>query len=303
MAIYRERSCTVCGSVYKPTSPNQKTCRGEGCILEITRRADRRRYKRNQKHYKRSCLDCGTGFETTDSRRKYCGSKECSEARLQRQRGRTEERRRGTRVEEKKDYYEDNKEYISDRKKKHYREVLHPDREVKEGNNIAILTYDFVKEYIEDCGYKLIDKVYINNHTKMDILCRNGHVWSTNFHNLKDNKNECPICVAGSISKISQRWLDVFDIPQDYREYRLDGVGGKRGFIVDGFDPKTNTVYEFLGDFWHGNPEVFDQDDINGVNKKSFGKLYKKTMNRIKLLRKNGYKVVYIWEKDFKEQE
>lgn len=28
-----------------------------------------------------------------------------------------------------------------------------------------------------------------------------------------------------------------------------------RIFKVDGFDPIINTIYEFYGDFWHGNPK------------------------------------------------
>jgi hypothetical protein len=58
-------------------------------------------------------------------------------------------------------------------------------------------------------------------------------------------------------------------------------------------------VYEFLGDYWHGNPKIYNKNDINTRVNKTFGQLYKETFTRFKKLRKLGYKIVYIWEKDF----
>lgn len=40
-------------------------------------------------------------------------------------------------------------------------------------------------------------------------------------------------------------------------EYRIEGVGK-----VDGFCEQTNTVYEYHGDYWHGNPDIY----INKMN-------------------------------------
>jgi hypothetical protein len=67
----------------------------------------------------------------------------------------------------------------------------------------------------------------------------------------------------------------------------------------DGYDSKTNTVYEFLGNFWHGNPEIYNQDDVNPVNKKKFGDLYKNTIERENNIKNAGYNLITIWEKDF----
>ena len=40
---------------------------------------------------------------------------------------------------------------------------------------------------------------------------------------------------------------------------------------------------------------------INPTNKKSYGELYKDTIKKINKLRQADYKVIYVWEKDFKE--
>lgn len=58
-------------------------------------------------------------------------------------------------------------------------------------------------------------------------------------------------------------------------------------------------AYEFDGDFWHGNPAIYDSNDINPRNKKSFGELYTKTVEKHNLLKKAGYTVISIWESDF----
>ena len=69
-------------------------------------------------------------------------------------------------------------------------------------------------------------------------------------------------------------------------------------YIVDGYDSKTNTVYEYLGDYWHGNPKIFKSNEYNKTNGQTFGELYEKTMKRIESLKTMGYNVVYVWESD-----
>jgi hypothetical protein len=72
--------------------------------------------------------------------------------------------------------------------------------------------------------------------------------------------------------------------------------------IVDGFDSLTNTVYEFWGDFWHGNSAKYNSEDINAVTNKTFGELYKQTeIKRIKIL-ENNYNLVEIWESEFNKK-
>jgi len=54
-------------------------------------------------------------------------------------------------------------------------------------------TYEYVKEYIESKGYKLLSKEYKNNHTKLELMCPKGHkFWMTygNFH----YGQRCPQC-------------------------------------------------------------------------------------------------------------
>jgi hypothetical protein len=95
----------------------------------------------------------------------------------------------------------------------------------------------------------------------------------------------------GSISDQGTAWLDANHVP--LREHVLSV--GKRKYRVDGYNPNTNVVYEFLGSFWHGNPAVYKSTDINPVNKKTFGDLYRQTMERLTSLEDAGYVIVYVW--------
>ena len=70
-------------------------------------------------------------------------------------------------------------------------------------------------------------------------------------------------------------------------------------FLVDGYDPTTNTIYEFLGDYWHGNPKKFNPNDINRVTKTSFKTLYDDTFIKFNKLKDSGYNVKFIWESDW----
>jgi hypothetical protein len=107
----------------------------------------------------------------------------------------------------------------------------------------------------------------------------------------------CQQCGNGPVSSMSQAWLDSLAIPLDQREVLIRTT--HRNFKVDGFDRSTNTVFEFFGDYWHGNPNVYDSADMNTRVGCSFGVLYEGTMQRITELKSAGYKVVYIWEHDF----
>lgn len=109
----------------------------------------------------------------------------------------------------------------------------------------------------------------------------------------------CSRCVANS-SKKENEWLDSLGIPGLLRQHRLKL--DKKIRVVDGFDPETNTVYEFYGDYFHGNSEYYDHAWTHRLSKKTFGQLYEQTLEKERLIQKHGYKLVCIWESDFCKQ-
>ncbi len=59
-----------------------------------------------------------------------------------------------------------------------------------------------------------------------------------------------------------------------------------------------NIVVEFQGDIWHANPEMFDKNDKpNPFNDLTSEEIWNKDLKKKELAEKNGYKVLYVWEK------
>ena len=63
----------------------------------------------------------------------------------------------------------------------------------------------------------------------------------------------------------------------------------------------TNVLIEVDGDYWHGNPKLYNGELLILNSKLSCGDVYDRTFNRFKKLKTMGYTVKYIWENDWKE--
>lgn len=127
-----------------------------------------------------------------------------------------------------------------------------------------------------------------------------GYVWEMSPHTFSGYRG-CPKCDSGSrVSKMALMWI--LEIDEDaIPEQRI--LVDDKYIYVDGYNYDTGTIYEFFGDYWHGNPKVYNGNEINQTNKIRFGTLYDKTKTRVDRIRKNGYNIVYIWEKEWKERK
>lgn len=139
---------------------------------------------------------------------------------------------------------------------------------------------------------------YLGSKTKMTIICpEHGEFTQTPNNHL--NEHGCPKCSTGfHISKPEIEWLDFIGVPEEQRQKTIN-IGIKR-IYADAFDPITNTVYEFYGDYWHGNPSKYALDQVNKMSKRTFGDLYQSTIAREELIKTAGYNLVSIWESDWK---
>lgn len=95
-------------------------------------------------------------------------------------------------------------------------------------------------------------------------------------------------------SKVERAWLRSLRITGLKKQANLKGKSGAY-YCVDGYDPKTKTVYELNGGFWHGDPKKYRPEEINPKNGVSFGELYRKTMEREEDLKRAGFKLVVKW--------
>lgn len=110
------------------------------------------------------------------------------------------------------------------------------------------------------------------------------------------NGSGCPQC-NHFISKNETKWLDSLNIPKENRNKNIK-IGNNK-FNVDGIDYENKIVYEFNGDYWHGNPKYFQPNDVNPSLKMTYKEIYNKTMEKENKLKNAGYKVISIWESEF----
>jgi DNA-directed RNA polymerase subunit M/transcription elongation factor TFIIS len=160
-------------------------------------------------------------------------------------------------------------------------------------------TEEYVKNasIIHNNTYDYSDTEYIGAHSKIDIIC-NTHGKFQQKAGDHAKCHSCPKC-TNNISKEETKWLDSLNIPEEYRQQLLYIRDTK--VKTDAYDPITNTIYEYWGDFWHGNPEKYNLDDINPRNKKTYRELYEETQTKRKLILDNGYTLIEIWGSDFKK--
>jgi G:T-mismatch repair DNA endonuclease (very short patch repair protein) len=76
-------------------------------------------------------------------------------------------------------------------------------------------------------------------------------------------------------------------------EYKVENIK------ADGFCRETGEIYEYHGDFWHGNPARYNPQSMNVMVKKTFGELYQKTIEREQRIIDLGFKLVTIWETEW----
>lgn len=150
---------------------------------------------------------------------------------------------------------------------------------------------------------------YINVDTPVAAFCK---IHKLKFdicpNNALYNKySQCPGCRKGPAksSKISQKWIKWVCRSKGWKfanilcsengnEHYIKDVG-----LVDGYHKPTNTVLEFHGDYWHGNPVRFKPNKVlfSGLTAKQ---LYNRTKKKEAKIMSLGFNLIVMWEHDYR---
>lgn len=93
----------------------------------------------------------------------------------------------------------------------------------------------------------------------------------------------------------------IADLKQIYIKHALNGGEYKipnTKYRADGYSKITNTIYEFHGTIYHGDPRVCNRDENNYLGN-NYGKIYDQTLERENDIKKLGYNLVVMWEYDW----
>jgi len=73
----------------------------------------------------------------------------------------------------------------------------------------------------------------------------------------------------------------------------------EHGYQCDIFIPSIKTIIECDGDWWHGNPMLYQEEELMERQKKQ----RENDKIRTKELEEKGYKVIRLWEQDIKQMD
>jgi len=166
---------------------------------------------------------------------------------------------------------------------------------------------DFLKMF-EECAtihsnkYIYSDVCRKDGYLFIEMTCEKHGTFCQRYDHHKRGHG-CFKCVV-SYSKQQLEWLNYLSVTSDYIQH-AQNYGEFQipttNMYADGYEPTTNSIYEFQGDFWHGNPAVFNGEDINPRTGTSYASLYEKTQRKITKLKELGYNVYEMWESDWEK--
>lgn len=86
------------------------------------------------------------------------------------------------------------------------------------------------------------------------------------------------------------------------KEYQM--ITEEKRFYYYDFKIK-NTIIEINGDYWHANPEKYEEEDVFYVRNSEVKArdIWKKDFDKIRFAKSKGYDVIVIWESEIKNNE
>ena len=139
----------------------------------------------------------------------------------------------------------------------------------------------------------------VNDDIPIEIICKKHGSIFIDYQNHVGLKRGCKFC--GSTRRTKQNlWLDYCGVPADSssREVTIK-FPDKSYFFVDGYISDSNTVYEFNGDYFHGNLSKYPPTTLNAFTKRTMLEEYTRTQKKKIKLEAAGYTVIDIWESEW----
>ena len=166
----------------------------------------------------------------------------------------------------------------------------------------SLTTHEFVERSNNiHCGfYSYAETNYVHNSNKVTITCPvHGNFEQTAYNHLKGSG--CQACSRMGFSRKAIEWIRSIEEIENVEiqtaltqgEFVIPGTRYK----ADGYCRATNTIYEFYGDKWHGNPNVYEPSvKCHPFSTKTANDLFEETKKRERTILSLGYNLVTKWE-------
>ena len=176
---------------------------------------------------------------------------------------------------------------------------------IRRANIKTITNEEFIEKAknIHGDKYDYSKVKYVKSIKNVTIICKkHGEFQQRPSTHLR--RAGCPKCSYHRY--YSNKQLKVLNLLSSYYNINIQHAENEGEYIIsnskykaDGYCKETNTIYEYHGDYWHGNPKIYNEYDINEVTGKTYGELYNNTIIKEKFIKEQGYNLVVIWENDF----
>ena len=147
---------------------------------------------------------------------------------------------------------------------------------------------------------------YISSNTDIIIICKeHGEFKKRPNNHISSLRQGCQKCqVVKQHSKMSIDWLKFcekyYNISiqhaENYGEYNIPNSRYK----ADGYCKETNTIFEFHGSRWHGDPLLYNKQSTIFFGT-DYGTLYENTIKKENFIKDNGYNLIVMWESKWKK--
>jgi hypothetical protein len=159
----------------------------------------------------------------------------------------------------------------------------------------------FIKLYGEKNDYSTV--VWNGSSSYITVICKKHGNFNT-IPYLHASGKDCSKC-SNQYSKISLEWLIFMEIKYSTKIQHANNTGEfnipNTRYKADGYAKNINTIFEFNGDFWYGNPKIYDSEKINPRCGITYGELYQKTIQKNMIIKEKGFILIEIWENDWKK--
>ena len=126
---------------------------------------------------------------------------------------------------------------------------------------------DNIKEYVEKFDYKVLSDEYINNSTKLELKCPEGHIFEMRFNNFHTGQR-CPECSNSKgwskpEKEIAEYVKTIYfnEVIENDRTQIMNYKTGKN-LELDIWIPELSKAIEYNGLHWHNNDKVKYRDNI-----------------------------------------
>ena len=77
----------------------------------------------------------------------------------------------------------------------------------------------------------------------------------------------------------------------------------KKIYFFDFTIEDLKIIIEYNGDFWHANPNIYNENFYHPILKMTSREIWEKQFYKINIAKNHGYDVIEIWEKDVNENK